>query len=131
MVYGYSASNDADFESQNKGLFDVFLMKLDSNGILTNPSDINHFNEYALNLSVYPNPCSDMSVISFSVETPSRIKVELLNSLGQTLEVMSDDFFERGIYQASLNTSNIPSGIYSVRMQSASNTVRIPLVIVK
>jgi hypothetical protein len=131
MVYGYSASNDGDFNNQNKGLFDVFLMKLDSNGILTNPSAINHFNEYALNLSVHPNPCSDMSVITFTVETPSIIKVELLNSLGQTLEVMSDDFFERGTYQASLNTSNIPSGIYSVRMHSVSHTVSIPLVNMK
>jgi hypothetical protein len=72
-----------------------------------------------------------MSVITFTVETPSIIKVELLNSLGQTLEVMSDDFFERGTYQFSLNTSHISSGIYSVRMQSASDTFSIPLVNMK
>ena len=72
-----------------------------------------------------------MSMIAFTVETPSRIKLELLNSLGQTLEIISDDIFESGTYQFSLNTSHISSGIYSVRMQSASDTFSIPLVNMK
>jgi hypothetical protein len=131
MVYGYSSSNDGDFNGKNKGLFDLFLMKLDSNGNISNTSSVNQFIESNSPITVHPNPSSDMSMIAFTVETPSRIKLELLNSLGQTLEIISDDIFESGTYQFSLNTSHISSGIYSVRMQSASDTFSIPLVNMK
>jgi hypothetical protein len=128
-IIGRTTSDDNSFI--NSGGSDIFVMKLNSNGNLTNTSSTNEFNEPTTTLSVHPNPFSNTTTISYKVETPSNISIELLNTLGQTIEVLRNDYSDSGTYQLPLNVSNLTSGMYSMRMRSGSNSIVVPVWVVK
>ena len=131
FLTGWTTSNDLDFLGLNKGKKDCFLMKLDSNGNLNNTTSINEFNETTTILSIHPNPFSNSSTISYKVETPSNVRIELLNTLGQTIEVLREDYTDIGIYQLPLNISTLSSGMYSLRMISGSMNEVVPVCVVR
>ena len=131
VVTGGKYSNDGDFSGMNKGGSDIFVMKLDSNGNLNNTTSINELSEPTTKLSVHPNPLSNSTTISYIVDTPSNVRIELLNTLGQTIEVLREDYTDIGTYQLPLNTSTLSSGMYSVRMRSVSMSEVVPVWVVR
>jgi len=131
VLTGWTSSNDGDFTGLNKGRSDIFVMKLDSNGNLNNTTSINKFSEPTTTLSVYPNPFSNSTTVSYKVNTPSNVRIELLNTLGQTIEVLREDYSDIGTYQLPLNFSTLSSGMYSVRMRSGSMNEVVPVWVVK
>jgi hypothetical protein len=131
-VTGYSDEKDGDFFGmKNEWFNDSYFMKLDSNGNLNNTTSIDEFSEPTTTLSVHPNPFSNTTNISYKVETPSIINIELLNTLGQTIEVLRNDYSDSGTYQLPLSVSNLTSGMYSVRMRSGSMNEVVPVWVVK
>jgi hypothetical protein len=131
VLTGQSKSNDGDFSSLNKGVNGVFVMKLDSNGNLDNTTSINEFNETTTTLSIHPNPFHNSTTVSYKVETPSNVRIELLNTLGQIIEVLREDYIDIGTYQLPLNVSTLSSGMYSVRMISGSMNEVVPVCVVR
>ncbi|HEY0030012.1 MAG TPA: CotH kinase family protein [Bacteroidia bacterium] len=64
----------------------------------------------------YPNPFINNVTISYDIPEEATVKVELINSLGQKLKVLSDGIKQKGNYQEEINTSDLTSGIYVLRM---------------
>ncbi len=139
---GYRKSGNIESNSRNQFFVtgyntsvsystNLFVMKLDSNGNLNNVNSVNEFSEPTTTLSVHPNPFSNTTTISYKVKTPSNISIELLNTLGQTIEVLRNDYSDSGTYQLPLNFSNLTSGMYSVRMRSGSSSIVVPVWVVK
>jgi hypothetical protein len=131
VLTGYTSSNDGDFSGMSKGGEDIFVMNIDSNGNLNNTTSINEFSEPTTTLSVHPNPFSNTTTVSYKVETPSNVRIELLNTLGQTIEVLREDYTDIGTYQLPLNVSTLSSGMYSVRMRSGSMNEVVPVWVVR
>ncbi len=131
VLTGRTFSNDGDFSGMNKGSSDLLVMKLDSNGNLNNTSSINEFSEPTTTLSVHPNPFHNSTTVSYKVDTPSNVRIELLNTLGQTVEVLREDYTDIGTYQLPLNVSTLSSGMYSVRMKSGSMSEVVPVWVVR
>ncbi len=131
VLTGGTSSNDGDFSGMNKGASDIFVMKLDSNGNLNNTTSINEFSEPTTTLSVHPNPFSNSTTISYKIDSPSNVRIELLNTLGQTIEVLREDYTDIGTYQLPLNVSTLSSGMYSVRMRSGSMNEVVPVWVVR
>ena len=132
LILGYTDSKDYDFTGLTKGGYhDIFVMKLDSNGNLNNTTSINEFSEPTTTLSVHPNPFHNSTTISYRVETPSNVRIELLNTLGQTIEVLREDYTDIGTYQLPLNVSTLSSGMYSVRMRYGSMNEVVPVWVVR
>jgi hypothetical protein len=131
ILTGYSNSYLSDIDGINRGLSDIFVMKLDSNGNLNNTTSINEFSEPTTTLSVHPNPFHNSTTVSYKVETPSNVRIELLNTLGQTVEVLREDYTDIGTYQLPLNVSTLSSGMYSVRMRYGSMNEVVPVWVVR
>jgi hypothetical protein len=134
IITGSTSSNDYLFRNMrtlDKTFSDIFILKLDSNGILNNTTSINEFSESTTTLSVHPNPFSNSTTISYKVDTPSNVRIELLNTLGQTIEVLREDYTDIGTYQLPLNVSTLSSGMYSVRMRSGSMNEVVPVWVVR
>jgi hypothetical protein len=136
LIVGETNSNDGIFAGMNKRgkrevTYDTFVIKLDSNGNLNNTTSINEFNETTTTLSIHPNPFSNSTTISYKVNIPSNVHIELLNTLGQTIEVLREDYSDIGTYQLALNVSTLSSGMYSVRMRSGSMNEVVPVCVVK
>ena len=66
--------------------------------------------------SVYPNPFDSELLYELQLEESGRVKIELCNFMGQSLKLALDDGFGAGYYSGSIKTTDLPSGIYFIRV---------------
>lgn len=96
------------------------------------PSSVNSITERdALHLNVYPNPASDYLTVSFSLESSSVVKIELVDITGKTVEVLNSGRYQQGSNSISVNLSNIQPGRYFVHVSGNNRSQVEPLLIVE
>ncbi|MFO7446403.1 MAG: PQQ-dependent sugar dehydrogenase [Ignavibacteriaceae bacterium] len=71
-------------------------------------------------LQNYPNPFNPSTTIRYNLPEDSNVKIELVNSLGEIVSVLTSDFKSRGNHTYNLNAGGLSSGIYYVRMSAQS-----------
>jgi hypothetical protein len=71
-----------------------------------------------LNISCYPNPCRDHTVISFTIPEATGVTIELINLYGQVVEVVEQGMFEPGIYRIDYASDHLAPGYYTLRVSS-------------
>jgi len=127
--YGFSVGNDdqnnaitagtytgyCDFGSlavPGYGNTDIFLLK-------TGPSHsfIDVYNDNNA-MSVYPNPCRDYTLVTFTAESPGRYVFQITNAAGRIIFEKSIQSTGPGDFQFRISTGNYPAGIYYCRLQS-------------
>ncbi len=108
--------------------------------LVTNPGDASSFPEpNAVKLddflpdqfvlhNNYPNPFNPETVIEFSISEPGNIRLEVFNTLGQSVRVLEEGYFASGNYRSSFNgkdSRNNPlnSGLYFYRLSSESGSI--------
>ena len=116
VVVGNTNSNDFDFASRAKNDMDIFVMKLDSDGNYDQSTSVDKETSTSAHLLVTPSALSTSSTITYTLEAPSLIRIELMNSLGQVVDVVFEGYKESGTQRLPLNASALTSGLYSVRM---------------
>ncbi len=79
----------------------------------------------------YPNPFSDKTFIEFDLPKASRVTIDVLNILGQPVDIIVEAKFQRGRHTVQWTPKDIPSGIYLCRMQTASFTGTKKLLIIR
>lgn len=67
-----------------------------------------------LNASVFPNPGSDVITVRYTTQAETRI--ELLNSIGQSIEVQTDKNNSNGISSVTFDTVALPPGVYFIQI---------------
>jgi hypothetical protein len=74
----------------------------------------------ATEFSVFPNPASSDLVIQFTLSSSSKIRISILNTIGQTVGVVTKEHFGEGrkMVTVNLNEMNIAPGIYFVNLES-------------
>ena len=96
-------------------------MKSNINGVLT---------EYKLGQN-YPNPFNPSTKINFSLPERSFISLKIFNSLGEEIETLLNEEFEKGSYEYEWNAANLPSGIYFYKLQTDSFTETKKMILLK
>ena len=66
----------------------------------------------------YPNPFNPTTQISYEIPINSRVRLEIFNTLGQSVKVLVNDFKAAGIYKTNWNAENLPSGIYLISIRA-------------
>lgn len=71
----------------------------------------------------YPNPFNSATAIMYDLPTPSRVKIEIFNVLGQTVRTLADDEKPAGSHRVTWdgNTSSgrpAATGVYLYRIQA-------------
>jgi hypothetical protein len=93
--------------------------------------DFTNFNDKNVpekfNLSAYPNPFNPTTNISFNLPAAQEVKIAVYNIMGERELIVSDAYHSAGKYTYSINASNLSSGIYFIRLQTA-NRVRVKKV---
>ena len=74
-------------------------------------ADFRAFNAYLLEQN-YPNPFNPRTSIGFGIQNKSKVKITLLNSLGEEVAVLLNDDKEAGYHTIEFNAAGLPSGIY-------------------
>ena len=82
-------------------------------------------------IGIFPNPADDVFTVRYAVETPSRVELCLLNTLGQQIVSVSPEVLGRGTYSQEIHTASLPPGVYYCRLTlNGVSTVR-PVTIVR
>ena len=81
-------------------------------------------------LTIYPNPVNNFATLSFNVEGMERTYVELVNTIGQTLQTI-DLGVVTGSQLVELNALDLPSGIYLVNIKSGTNNFVTRMTVTK
>jgi len=71
-------------------------------------------------MKVYPNPFSQEANVAFYLVNPENVILYLYNSTGQVVRTYDMGNFPAGNQKCTLDASNLPSGIYLLKMQAGS-----------
>ncbi len=100
------------------------LKQIDLNGSFTYSSEVRvdiDFKHMDYNLEQnYPNPFNPETVIRFNLPEESNVKIKVINILGKTVEVLTNDVKSAGSYSLVWNASEFASGIYYFQMEAQS-----------
>lgn len=85
--------------------------------------------EYRL-LQNYPNPFNPSTRISYSIARDGLVKIDVFNVLGESVKELVNEYKSKGIYEIEFNASELPSGIYFYKIQTAfySNSRKMVLI---
>ncbi|MBK8566251.1 MAG: agmatine deiminase family protein [Saprospiraceae bacterium] len=70
--------------------------------------------------SIYPNPASGITVIPISTTNPIQASIELIDVLGQHVSTIFAGQLQHGETRHYLDAAQLPTGIYFVRLQTAT-----------
>ncbi len=71
-------------------------------------------------LSVYPNPFNPTLNISYNLSESGMVELAVYNLKGQKIKTLIESFQENGDHKLCWEASNMPSGIYFLKIKSAS-----------
>jgi len=76
-----------------------------------------------------PNPASDYTIISFRLAESTNVKLLVYNINGQLIQTLADGRRKDGFHQVEWNTSELPHGIYTYRLETRRSMVSKKCVI--
>lgn len=66
---------------------------------------------------VFPNPCAVQAQVQFATVSPGNATVRVYDLQGRLVESIHEGFLEKGSHGFSMNTSDLSSGMYFVRIR--------------
>lgn len=109
-VYNKSKTKVVAFIQHNPTK-EIYQTEMAVNSALTSTEDLNQGV-----LKVYPNPASDYIWIDFGVELENRCHISIISSTGKKVK---EEIMEHGISNAGITVSDLPSGIYYLKISDA------------
>lgn len=79
----------------------------------------------------YPNPFNPSTTIKYSVAEAGNIKLSVYNLVGEEVVVLANGFSQSGFYEVSFDASNLPSGTYLYKLQSANSVQTKKMILLK
>jgi enterochelin esterase-like enzyme len=79
----------------------------------------------------YPNPFNPNTIIEFTLEKTTPVKLIVYNSLGQIVMPLLNEVKESGVHKILFKASNLPSGIYYYKFISPGRSQTKPMVLLK
>ncbi len=122
----------------NRPAIDRFVIK----HIWSDPNDPNAVDDGAglptqtLITSVTPNPFVEATNIFFNVAQDSKVRIDVVDALGQVVNVLENNNYSIGTYNirwngTDVNGQPVSSGTYTIRLTSGSVTSTFNVVIIK
>ena len=90
----------------------------------------NIVHEYELHQN-YPNPANPSTTIGFDLVEPQNVMVKIYNSLGQEVQMITNDFYPAGSHDLFVDVSSLASGIYFYRIQAGKFIASKKLIVLK
>ena len=79
--------------------------------------------------NVYPNPASDNTIVSFSIEEGAEVNLTVFNQFGQQVNHIALGYLNGGTYETDLDLSTYPAGMYLVQLRQGRHTSITKLII--
>jgi len=109
----------------------IFLLKTNSEGLLTIINIENTFpNSFVLSQN-YPNPFNPSTKISYSVPKSSLVTIKVYDVLGKKITTLLNEEKSVGNYEVEFNGRNLSSGVYFYKMQAGDFVETKKLILMK
>jgi photosystem II stability/assembly factor-like uncharacterized protein len=79
----------------------------------------------------YPNPFNPTTTISYSLPSSSNVKLNVYNTLGQSIKTLESGYKTAGNYSVNFNASALPSGIYFYKLEAGSFSQIKKMILIK
>ncbi len=80
-------------------------------------NDITNTGPTDFNLSAnYPNPFNPSTQIDYSLSTDCNVKIEVFNTIGQSIKVLFNSAQKKGVYNINWDANNLSGGIYYIKL---------------
>ncbi|TXC76169.1 alkaline phosphatase D family protein [Luteibaculum oceani] len=84
--------------------------------------------EIGVVFNAFPNPCNDFVRIQFGIEKAIKGEIYLIDAQGKTIIKEALKSFNSGVYEYTLNTSQLKSGIYFFQLKSRIGNLSYQIV---
>lgn len=82
------------------------------------PTGLGHVDKTGM--KVYPNPFNGEAKVTFYLDSPQYIILNLYNSMGQLVRSINKGNFSAGDQECTIEARNLPAGIYMLKMQAGA-----------
>ena len=82
-------------------------------------------------MRVLPNPVQQQGTLSYSLPNAARVRVSLVNALGQQMCCLHDMMRDAGNHTFSFDTSDIPAGTYSLLVETGKERRSVVMLVVQ
>ena len=108
----------------------VELEPLSVNSIILKaaPASAKPVTKSQLKTALYPNPAGDEVKLDFTLPERSKLTIDLCNTSGVSLKIISKQDFDAGNHQIDFNTGSMPSGIYLIKFTTGNDNQTIKLI---
>ena len=83
----------------------------------TGVSEINS-NSGSRLVGFYPNPCNSNTTIRFELQKAEKVNISICNLVGQSVGIISDQFYQSGKQDVKCNISNLSPGSYIIKFKA-------------
>ena len=97
---------------------DTTMMATDIRNYLNGTTAIKENTNLISELSVYPNPANTEAKVSFNLKSSAHLMIELIDITGKVVAKLVDEDVESGVVTKTINTSNIATGNYTLKMST-------------
>jgi hypothetical protein len=108
---------------------DHWQLYLSENEIISGENEVDISSDS--DIHIFPNPISDHTAISFTLQKSSYVKLEVLNGLGRVVATIVDEKLTPGTHHITWNTDGLPAGIYFCRFQAGDNVRTEKMIIMQ
>ena len=85
------------------------------------PTDVDTEPAIQFNFNISPNPANETINVYMDLPEETNINYEIFNVNGMLLQSSQLGYFSNGYYPASIDISNLPNGMYFIKLVSADN----------
>jgi hypothetical protein len=123
--------------AENLDMNDVQVTLADINGDALTVSHVQGGRNYqsgphSFELSkLHPNPFNPSTEVSFNMPTDSHVRLSAYNVQGQEVDVIFEGAQSVGQHSYTWNASNLPSGVYYIRLQAGNMVTNQKALLVK
>jgi len=79
----------------------------------------------------YPNPFNPSTNIKFSVPEAGNVKLSVYNLVGEEVAVLVNGFSQAGTFEVTFDASNLSTGVYLYKLQSANSVQTKKMMLLK
>jgi hypothetical protein len=140
VIVNYNRQGSNSMAVSDSGDIYVISTEVNTNHLVLNKAkldpvtsvgeDFDIINSYQLYQN-YPNPFNPVTTIKYSLKNEEKVTIKVYNAIGQEVKVLTNEIKPAGYYEVQLNASNLASGMYIYRMQTADYTLSRKMLILK
>jgi hypothetical protein len=116
------------------GNYTYRLKQIDFDGSYEYSDEVNVLVELPMEYSLdqnYPNPFNPSTTIKYSIAEDGFVKLAIYNMLGEEVTTLVNTTQKAGKYEVNFNASNLASGVYLYKIESASFNAVKKLMLMK